>query len=333
MHQLKSILHFMIKPFYLTAVLALSSFAFPASAEQKSFPEKDPVLTFDLPEKWTLRSESADGGSLRSASTALKVQAKVIHEAASMSLFKKLFDEDQGANANLTHRKITGKMNGPSEDGVQGFTGYHATAEVNFDGILDRDAAWALIRVNEKMSVWLTALLDEKSSQEDSAGMRKFLESVKPAKKSTVSAALPGQKLFPEKDPIISYELPEKWTAKVDDNGRLKIGPPDESIVINAAPYFGTLSMFNKMLPPRVEGVEEATEIEKPAEHTERGLTFRTAIYAAKIKGKPGRCFMMMFKGDEYHCLNMSMAAPDELSAENKADMGKFVKSISAPAK
>ncbi len=164
----------MIRSLSLIAALVVLGNVSPVSAEQKSFPEKEPVLAFDLPEKWTFEPKSGNVWEVSSPSGRFKIRAEVLPVAASMEEFKKCANEKPGMFLK------TRQVEEPSEATEQGFSGFREMVEFELNGNTKAHGCWALIKVNEKSSLWVMSMIDEDNiPREEAKQVDKFLDSVK----------------------------------------------------------------------------------------------------------------------------------------------------------
>ena len=153
-----------------------------------------------------------------------------------------------------------------------------------------------------------------------------------------LSPASAADKGFPEKDPVLTYAMPDGWKAEVDaKDGSISINSPDGRISVNfvAVPVEASMDVFEKMLPEMLKALGETTVVDKPKEHSEDGLTGYTGTYAAKIEGKPAMAILVLFKGGKDRAIlgNFIVAEPETLSKEDNEAFAKFMQSMKGAAK
>lgn len=146
-----------------------------------------------------------------------------------------------------------------------------------------------------------------------------------------------AEESYPEKDPVITYVVPEKWTAEAAKDGGISINSADGRISVNFAtlPVEASMAVFEKILPHLVKELTDPTVVVKPTEHTEFGLTGYAATYTGKIENRPVMCIMTLFKGGKEHAVvgNVIVESPETLSTENSEALGKFMQSVKGAAK
>jgi predicted Zn-dependent protease len=148
-----------------------------------------------------------------------------------------------------------------------------------------------------------------------------------------LSPVTAGEKPFPAKNPVLKFELPEKWKTEADaKDGSLAMESPDGRIAIHFAPVpvEASLEVFEKILPDMLKELKDAAVVDKAKEHTEDGLTGYTATYAAKIDDKPAMCIFVIFKGDAEHSVlgTIFVGEAETLPKEDSEALGAFMKSL-----
>ena len=162
----------------LTALLTLP-FLTPASAGDKAYPKKDPVLTYSVPEGWETEVDEKDGSiAVNAKSGLISVNFAEVPVEASMEIFEKLLPD---MLKELEGATVVDKPKEHTEDGLTGFTAtYAAKIEgkpamcifILFKGGKDR-AVLGNIVVSDP----------EKLPKEDSEALGKFMQSMKGAAK------------------------------------------------------------------------------------------------------------------------------------------------------
>lgn len=153
------------------------------------------------------------------------------------------------------------------------------------------------------------------------------------------SPASAGESKFPEKNPVLRYELPAGWESEVDEkDGSISLNAKSGAISVNFAPVAldASLEVFEKLLPDMVKALGEGSAVvDKPKEHTEDGLTGYMATYSATIEGKPAMAVMVLFKGGKEQAVlgNIIVADPEKLSKEDNEAFAKFMQSMKGAAK
>jgi hypothetical protein len=147
-----------------------------------------------------------------------------------------------------------------------------------------------------------------------------------------LSPVTAGEKPFPTKNPVLKFEVPEKWKTESDKDGSFAMESADGRIAIHFAPVpvEASLEVFEKILPDMLKDLKDATVVDKAKEHTEDGLTGYTATYAAKIEGKAAMCIFVLFKGEKEQSVlgTIFVEEPETLSKEDNAEFGAFMKSM-----
>jgi hypothetical protein len=142
---------------------------------------------------------------------------------------------------------------------------------------------------------------------------------------------------FPKKDPVLTYEAPEKWKTEVDKEGGTSITSADGRISVNFAftAVEASMEVFKGILPAMVKTLDEPAEAKKPEEHTEEGLTGYSASYTAKVDGKPAVCVFALFKGGKDRSVLgcFVVGEPASLSQEDNEAMEAFMGSLKAAGK
>ncbi len=281
----------------ITLRLVAGFIAFPflslTAAEVASFPKKDPVLTYEAPEKWKTVVDKEGGTAINSADGRISVNFAVTPVEASLEVFKQILP----AMVTTLNGPVEAKK--PEEHTEDGLTGYTATYTAKVDG-KPASCIFVLFKGGKDRSVLSCIVVSEPGSlpKEDGEAMEKFMDSMKGA-----SAEAPGKavaaKSFPEKKPIITYAAPAKWSSETDkEDGSLAINSDSERISVNFAeiPMTASVESLEKLLPEMIKDLDEAVVSKKPAEHTEGGLTGYSATYTAKIDDKPAVCIFVLFK-------------------------------------
>ena len=116
----------------LCLVLGLIAFTFssPASAGEKTFPAKNPVLSFIVPENWKTEVDPKDGSiSVNSPDGRISVNFAEVPVEASMEIFEKMLPDmvkALGEGAAVADK--------PKEHSEDGLTGYTATYAAKIEG-------------------------------------------------------------------------------------------------------------------------------------------------------------------------------------------------------
>ena len=161
-----------------TALLTLP-FLSPASAGEKSFPEKDAVLTYAPPDGWKTEVDAKDGSiSINAPDGRISINFAPLPLAATMEIFEKLLPDMVKALGEAT------VVEKPKEHTEDGLTGYMATYSAKIEGkpaisimILFKGAGDHSVLGNIVVSD------PETLSKEDNASMGEFMKSMKGAAK------------------------------------------------------------------------------------------------------------------------------------------------------
>ena len=166
----------------LALVLGLLAFTFhsPASAGEKAYPPKQPVLRYELPEGWGSEVDEKDGSiSLNAESGHISVNFAPLPIEATMELFEKMLPDMVKALGEGA--AVVDKPKEHTEDGLSGFmTTYSAKIEGK-----PAMAIMVLFKGDKEHAVLGNIIVSEpeKLSKEDNEAFGKFMKSMKGAAK------------------------------------------------------------------------------------------------------------------------------------------------------
>ena len=298
-------------------------------AEAASFPEKDPVFTYEAPEKWKTVADKEGGIALNSADGKISVNFAVTPVEASMEVFKEMLP----AMVKTLDEPAEAKK--PEEHTEDGLTGYTATYNAKVDG-KPASCVFVLFKGGKERSVLTCVVISDPASlpKEDGEAMDKMMNSMKGVASGAAGKA-EAARSFPEKKPLITFAPPANWTTEIDkEDGSIAINSDSERISVNFAevPVTASVETLEKMLPDMIKELDEPVVAKKPAEHTEDGLTGYSATYTGKIDDKPAACVFVLFKGEKDRAVLgcIVLGEPDSLSKEDSEAMGAFMNSVKA---
>ena len=161
----------------LCLILGLLAFAFhpPASAGEKGYPEKDPVLKYVVPENWKTEVDAKDGSiSINSAEGRISVNFAAVPVEASMEIFEKMLPDMLKA---LGESTVVDKPKEHTEDGLSGYTATYAAKIEGKPAI----AILVLFKGGKDRAVLGNVILAEPEtlSKEDNEAFAKFMQSMK----------------------------------------------------------------------------------------------------------------------------------------------------------
>lgn len=150
---------------------------------------------------------------------------------------------------------------------------------------------------------------------------------------SSLPTASAADKTYPEKDPVLKFTVPEKWTFEVDEkDGSIAINSDDGRISVNfaAVPVEATMETFKELIPDMIKELKEAKVAEEAKEQTSDGLTGFSATYTAKVEDSPALFNFVMFKAGKERAIlgNFVMADPATMPKEQGEKFQAFMKSL-----
>ncbi len=299
------------------------------TATAKSFPEKDPVLSYTAPENWTSTVAKNGNLAINSQNERVSVNFAEVSTAASMEVFEQMLP----AMVKIFTDPV--EVEKPKVHTEAGLTGFTAT----YTGKIEGNPAliiFVLFEGGKKRAVLGNMILGDPQTlpKKDDEAFKEFMNSLKGASKSADKTAgkMPVSS-YPSKRPVLSYVVPGNWTSEVDsEDGSISINSENERISVNftEAPATANMEVFEEMLPAMVEDLEDHVVAKKPEEHTEDGLTGYTATYAGKVEGKPVVAIFVLFKAGKDRSIlgNMILAEPETLPKEDSEAFDGFMKSL-----
>lgn len=146
-------------------------------------------------------------------------------------------------------------------------------------------------------------------------------------------ASAANETTFPAKNPVIKYEIPDKWTSEVDPtDGSVSISSDVRgiSVVFAEIPVEATMELFKGMVPRVIKRLEDAKEAEPAKEQTSDGLADYTTSYAGLVEGTQVSMKMILFKGGKDRSILgvIAMADPANMSKEQNEKFAAFMKSL-----
>jgi hypothetical protein len=168
----------MKKTFYLFTSLIAFPFLSLTSAAEKSFPEKDSVLKYEIPAKWKTEANEKDGSfAMESADGRIAVHFAPVPIEASLEVFEKILPD---MLKELKDATVVDKAKEHTEDGLTGYTATYAAK-------LDDKAAlciFVLFKGEREKAVLGTIFVGEPEtlSKEDNEAFASFMKSMKGAK-------------------------------------------------------------------------------------------------------------------------------------------------------
>lgn len=319
----------------ITGLFALSLLPLMA-AEPSVFPKKNPVFSYEAPAKWKTEVDAKDGTTaINSPDGRISVNLAEVPVAASMEVFEKMLPD---MIKDLDEPVVTQKPKEHTEDGL---TGYAASYTAKIEG-KPAMCMFALFKGDDKHSVLSCIVVGEPETlpEEDNQAMATFMKSWKGAaadggEKAEADDNKEAPAAFPAKKPLVAFTAPEKWTSDIDDdNGSLSLTSKSERVSVNLVevPLEASLETLEKMLPEVIKSLDEPVIGQKPAEHTEDGLTGYSATYTAKIDDKPAACNFVLFKGTKDRSVFVSFVVgePESLPKEDEEALSGFMNSLKA---
>ncbi len=170
----------MKKPLALVLGLLAFTALSPLFAGDKTYPPKQPVLSYALPEGWTTETDAKDGSiSLNAPSGHISVNFAPVPIEATMDMFEKMLpDMVKALGEDAT---VVDKPTAHTEDGLSGFT---ATYAAKIEG-KPAMAIMVLFKGEDEHAVLGNIIVSdpEKLSKEDGAAFKGFMKSMKGAAK------------------------------------------------------------------------------------------------------------------------------------------------------
>ncbi len=161
-----------------SALLALALLS-PASAGEKSFPEKDPVLNYTAPAGWKTEVDATDDSiSINAPDGRISINFGSIPREATMELFEKMLPAMLKVMAEAT---VVDKPKAQTTDGLAGFT---STCTGKLEG-KPAHCTFFLFKGGKGHSVLGNIIVSDPGtlSKEDSASLADFMKSMKGAAK------------------------------------------------------------------------------------------------------------------------------------------------------
>ena len=163
----------------LFSALLVLVFLSPASAGEKSYPEKDPVLNYAAPAGWKIEVDTKDGTiSINAPDGRISINFGSIPREATMELFEKMLPAMIKV---ITEATLVDKPKAQTTDGLASFTSTYA-------GKIEGKPAlctFFLFKGGKDRSVLGNIIVSdpETLSKEDSASLAEFMKSMKGAAK------------------------------------------------------------------------------------------------------------------------------------------------------
>ncbi len=316
----------------LTGLMAFPILPLTAAAAT-SFPGKDPIISYEIPAKWT--SELAKDGSLSISSKSGRV-AVTFGEApvaASLEALEKSLPE----MVKILQDPVETEK--PKEHTEGGLTGYTATYVGKIDG-KPAMVIYVLFEGEKKRAILGNMILidPETMPKNDDEAFKAFMHSLNGAAQTDddpvkAAAEKSSASSYPKKRPVLNYEVPEGWTTEVDEeDDSISINSESERISVNftEVPTMATMELFKEMLPEMVTGLTNPKAAKEAVEHTEAGLAGFTATYAGTVEGTAVSAIFVLFKAGKDRAIlgNMILEDPATLSKEDSEAFGAFMKSM-----
>ena len=171
--------HTMKKTLCILAALLASPFLPLTSAAEKTFPDKNPVLRFEIPQNWKSEADPKDGSfAMESVDGRIAVHLAPLPVEASLEVLEKILPDM------LKELKDATVVEKPKEHTEEGLTGYIANYNANIEG-KPALCIFVLFKGAKDQSVLGTIFVGEPGTlaKEDGEAMGKFMNSMKaPAK-------------------------------------------------------------------------------------------------------------------------------------------------------
>ncbi|WP_395742535.1 hypothetical protein [Prosthecobacter sp.] len=144
-----------------------------------------------------------------------------------------------------------------------------------------------------------------------------------------------AEKTFPAKNPVLKFELPEKWTSEVDaSDGSISLtsDDKDERISVNfvEVKVEATMEDFKGMVPEMVKELKNAQLVQEAKEQTSDGLTGYTTGYIGTYEGNQAMMIIILFKAGEGRSIieTAVMMEPATMPKEQAAKFDALMNSV-----